>query len=225
MSSTLSPPQVPLQVTPTEAGANLNHPVSPPLADEKADSPSLKGEQKGTGGVDPNRPIGPGNPPAHSMIKPGEVRNPIGAAAYFGKNPSAGAKRIVRDFLSQEAEILRRDETGKIVSREKKTRWNALMESLYQRAMKGDVNAIRAMRKFGFGEDKQPVEHSGHIGGTGSAASSLPPEVTAIIVQALGGMTDAELKLAATRGLGLGGLGGQGVQGDRTGDEGGETEG
>lgn len=52
------------------------------------------GEAPEKKGVDPTRPIGHGNPPAHSVIQPGECRNPAGKP-----KGTKNAKTVARAIL------------------------------------------------------------------------------------------------------------------------------
>lgn len=63
---------------------------------------SLTGQQPpaDSGGIRPDQPIGPGNPPRSGMIKPGEVRNPAG---YPKGRPNA--KTVIKYWLGLEEEI------------------------------------------------------------------------------------------------------------------------
>lgn len=90
----------------------------------------------GSGGVDPTKPIGPGNPPASGKFKPGQSGNPKG----YPKG-QLNTKTIIKYWLGQEEEIKNpiNDEIVKVKV------VDTMVLGLIARARKGDVGAFREL--------------------------------------------------------------------------------
>lgn len=90
----------------------------------------------GSGGVFPDKPIGPGNPPAKNTFKPGQSGNPKG---YPKGKPNA--KTVIAYWLGQTEEI----DNPLTGQRETITQLDAITLRLLQEARKGNVAAFREL--------------------------------------------------------------------------------
>lgn len=110
----------PAQLPPGTVSRTGQQPPAPPAA--------------GSGGINPDKPIGPGNPPAAGKFKPGQSGNPKG---YPKGQPNT--KTILKYWLSQEEEI-ENPITKELV---KVQVVDTMVLGLIARARKGDVGAFR----------------------------------------------------------------------------------
>jgi hypothetical protein len=112
-----------------------------PLIVQKPAEPVQKPELApgDSGGHDPSRPIGKGNPPRYGQIKKGQVRNPKG---YPKGRPQA--KTVIQFWLGQ-TEVLKTDLNAFAKAGLKITQQDAIVLALIGQARKGNVSAVREL--------------------------------------------------------------------------------
>lgn len=94
--------------------------------------------------------VGYGKPPKSTQFKPGKSGNPKGRP-----KESLSLKTILRRELTQKIDIRDGDGTRRITKKE------ALIKSLMVKAIKGDLNTVKALIVIA-GEDAEPAENPVH---------------------------------------------------------------
>lgn len=120
----------------------------------------------GSGGVDPTRPIGPGNPPAAHQWRAGHSGNPAGM-----KKGTRHMRLVAKDMLDaigQELTLEKREAAAKFLGKEGPdalTNRELMLLSQLERALKGSTPAFLAIAKIAgeFVEKIEGLEMAGRV--------------------------------------------------------------
>lgn len=152
------------------------------MADENSANFANELGNPDSGGVDPTRPIGKGNPPRAGCFQKGHTLS----RGERGPSPTKILQEAIQGYIFSLTDVAVKDSSGQ-TRKESRRRLDIIVQSLFQKASKGDERAIKVLFEYGIGRPLQQVRVST------PSRTGMPLDVEQQVGEIMENMTNDEL--------------------------------